>query len=66
MKLSIRITQHEDGHYTAECPMLPGCTSRAPTPQQAEEKLDEAIRGYLAAMSNFVPDHVHHEVLICT
>ena len=63
MRLCIRIIQNEQGGYTALCPMLPGCTSRGDSPQQAEDRLDEAIRGYIAAMSNFVPEHLDHEVL---
>ena len=56
MKLSIRIEKRESGGYTAFCPTLPGCVSRGNSKQQAREKLDEAIRGYLAAVSNFVPE----------
>jgi predicted RNase H-like HicB family nuclease len=62
MKLTIRILQNEDGGYTAVCPTLPGCVSQGPTRQQATDRLDEAIRGYIAAVSNFVPEKVDHEV----
>jgi predicted RNase H-like HicB family nuclease len=64
MKLSIRIVQNEQGQYTARCPMLPGCMCHGDTPKQAEERLDEAIRGYIAAMSNFVPEHLDREVVL--
>ncbi len=64
MKLRIRILQDEQGRYRADCPMLPGCMGQGATPQQAEEKLDEAIRGYFAAMSNFVPEHFEREVIV--
>ena len=63
MKLSIRITQNEQGGFIASCPSLPGCTSRGETKDQAKDKLDEAIRGYIAAMSNCVAENVHHELL---
>lgn len=63
MKLCIRIRQNENGEYTALCPSLPGCVSRGQTRDEAAEKLDEAIRGYLAAMSNFVPGRLDHEVM---
>ena len=63
MKLCIRVTHNENGDYTAICPSLPGCVCRGETREQATEKLDEAIRGYIAALSNFVPDRVEHEVL---
>ncbi len=63
MKLCIRISQSESGEYIALCPSLPGCVSRGQTRDEAAGKLDEAIRGYLAAMSNFVPDRLDHEIL---
>ena len=63
MKLCIRIVQTERGDFAALCPSLPGCTSRGNTRKQAEEKLDEAIRGYIAALSNFVPEQLEHEVI---
>ncbi|MHC4563027.1 MAG: hypothetical protein ACYS8X_09675 [Planctomycetota bacterium] len=33
------------------------------TPEQAKERLDEAIRGYLAAVGNFCPAHLVEEVV---
>lgn len=63
MKLSIRIVADEHGGFMAVCPSLPGCISRGPTRREAQERLDEAIRGYIAAVNNFVPEHLDHEVL---
>jgi len=63
MKLCIQIGQDEQGGYTAVCPSLPGCISRGGTREEAQTKLDEAIRGYIAAIGNFVPEHLDHEVL---
>ena len=63
MKLFIRIVRDENGEYLGICPSLPGCVSRAQTRQQAQRKLDEAIRGYIAAVSNFVPESLEHEVV---
>jgi predicted RNase H-like HicB family nuclease len=37
--------------------------SRGRTREEAKEKLDEAIRGYIAAVGNFVPERVIHEVM---
>ena len=62
MKLCIQIFEDCDG-YRAVCPSLPGCCSRGQSPHEAAEKLDEAIRGYLAAVGNFVPERVDHEVV---
>ena len=61
MKLTVRIFDDEGGGYTAVCPSLPGCCSHGGTKEEAKEKLDEAIRGYIAAVSNFVPETVIQE-----
>lgn len=63
MKLRIIITPDSNGQYVATCPSLPGCKSRGPTREEAAHRLDEAICGYLAAVSDFVPDQVVHEVV---
>ena len=63
MKLSIRIISNDQGGFTAVCPTLPGCMSRGRTRQDAREKLDEAIRGYFAAVNNFVPEHLPPEII---
>jgi predicted RNase H-like HicB family nuclease len=63
MKLCIRITVDSEGTYTAVCPSLPGCSCRGRTREEAKERLDEAIRGYIAAVSNFVPENLQHEVV---
>ncbi|MDY6913042.1 MAG: type II toxin-antitoxin system HicB family antitoxin [Planctomycetota bacterium] len=64
MKVCVRILQDSRGGYTARCPSLPGCISHGQTRAEACEKLDEAIRGYIAAVSNFVPERlVVNEVL---
>ncbi len=52
MKLCIRIMKNEKGDYTAVCSSLPGCVTTGRTREEAREKLDEAIRGYIAAISN--------------
>ncbi len=56
MKLSIRIVANGQGGFTAFCPTLPGCRSKGDSKHQAKERLDDAVRGYLAAMGNFVPE----------
>ena len=63
MKLCVRVVRNDVGGYTAQCPSLPGCTVHATTKQEACERLDEAIRGYIAAVNNFVPEHLDHEVV---
>jgi len=61
MKLRIKIVRNEAGEYMASYPSLPGCVSRGRTAKQAAERLAESIRGYIAALSNFVPDRVEYE-----
>jgi len=46
----------------ADCPSLPGCKIRGQTRDEAQNKIREAVLGYIAAVSNFVPDTVVHEV----
>lgn len=58
MKVCIRVTRNEEGTFTAICPSLPGCISRGQTSKEARAKLDEAIRGYIAALGNFVPENL--------
>lgn len=63
MKVCIKIFQTETGRFTAVCPELPGCISRGQTREEARDRMDEAIRGYMAAMNNFVPEHLDKEVV---
>ena len=63
MKLSVRIITDDSGGYRAICPTLPGCMSKGNTRQEARDKLDEAIRGYFAAINNFVPENLPPEVV---
>jgi predicted RNase H-like HicB family nuclease len=41
----------EDGYWIAECPSLPGCISQGKTREEAIANIKEAIRGYVAALS---------------
>ena len=56
MKLSIKIISNHRGGYTGICPSLPGCVGCGKTGVEARQALNEAIRGYMAAMNNFVPE----------
>ncbi len=64
MKLCIRISRSERGGYIASCPSLPGCVTRGQTREQARESMNEAIRGYLASISDFVPEKITDEVIV--
>jgi len=63
MKLCVRIVQDKRGGFVALCPSLPGCVSRGGTAEDARKRLDDAIRGYLAAVGNFVPENLVEEVV---
>jgi predicted RNase H-like HicB family nuclease len=58
MTLHIRIRTCENGGFTAACPSLPGCSTRAQTKEEARRKLSEAMVGYLASVGNTIPDHL--------
>ena len=64
MKLSIRIIQSPQGGFVASCPSLPGCRCFGDTRQQAQERLNEAIRGYIAAVGNFVPEQLDRQMVV--
>lgn len=63
MRLCVRIVQDEHGQFTATCPSLPGCTTHGESREDAYEKLTEAIRGYMAAVNNFIPEELTQEVV---
>ncbi len=60
MKLIVKIVACHRGGYIATCPSLPGCRTHGQTKEEAQRRLDEAFRGYIAAMSNFVPENLEH------
>lgn len=62
VKLCIHISRDKKGCYIASCPALPGCQSHGDTPKQATERLTENIRGYIAALCDFVPEHLDCEI----
>lgn len=63
MKLTIQILTNEQGSYTAVCPSLPGCRSIGSTREEAQERLNEAILGYIASVNNFVPENLSPELI---
>ena len=63
MKLAVRVVISERGGYMATCPSLPGCMTWGNTREEARKKLDEAIRGYIAAVSNRVLEDIASEVV---
>lgn len=58
MKFSVQILVNPKGGFTAVCLSLPGCAARADTRELAKKKLEDAVKGYLAAVGNFVPENL--------
>jgi predicted RNase H-like HicB family nuclease len=63
MKMCVHITSDGQGGYTALCPDLPGCSTRAKTREQVRDQIRKAIIGYLASLGNFVPENLEPELL---
>lgn len=63
MKICIKIAANEHGGYTAICPSLPGCTTRGETREEAQDRLSEVICGYIASVSDFVPENVNAQLV---
>jgi predicted RNase H-like HicB family nuclease len=56
----------EDAYWVAECPSLPGCISQGKTKEEALTNIKEAIKGYIAALTE---DHLpvpeeHFETIV--
>jgi len=66
MKYRIRIEQDEDGFYTVECPLLPGCISQGKTRKEAIDNIHDAIKGYLESLKQHdepVPPPIDEEII---
>lgn len=55
MKLVMKITRESADRYRAACPSLPGCVVFGTDPQEAQEKLAQAARSYLASLDAEMP-----------
>jgi len=64
MKLNLRISQCPDSSYAAWCPALPGCAVRAATKEQAEERIKEAVTGYLSSLDAALPRELGRKLRI--
>ena len=63
----VLVYRGEDQYWVAECPSLPGCISQGLTREEALRNIQEAIRGYVAALEEDglpVPeDHLDAQVV---
>ena len=55
MKYKVLLQQSEEG-FSVSCPGLPGCWSQGSTEQEALENIQDAIREYLEAIQESLPD----------
>ncbi|MCE5278235.1 MAG: hypothetical protein ABFD92_12760 [Planctomycetaceae bacterium] len=63
MQLVVKTIRLQDGEYQAICPCLPYCVSRGRTHDEVISKHRETVRGYMAALTNFVPDRLEFSVV---
>ncbi len=54
MKLAVKIIRQVDS-YEAWCPALPGCRVTAASKEQACERIQTAVQGYLASLDVALP-----------
>lgn len=64
MKVCVHIVKSARGDYVATCPSLPGCMTRGQTHDEARQVMSEAIRGYLASVSDFVSETIIEETIV--
>jgi len=61
MKYKIALYKSDEG-YSVSCPGLPGCWSQGDTEEEAINNIQDAIKEYLAAVDELVPDAEMREV----
>jgi len=61
MKYKVVLQESDEG-YSVSCPGLPGCWSQGKTEQEAIDNIKDAIREYLAAVSESVQKQEVREV----
>jgi antitoxin HicB len=50
MRYRVYLQEDEDGIFTAEVPVLPGCISQGSTKEEAILNIKDAIHGYLSSL----------------
>jgi len=63
MKYKIALYKSDEG-YSVSCPGLPGCWSQGETEEEAITNIQDAIKEYLAAVDELLPDAEMREVEI--
>ena len=63
MNYKVLLHESEEG-FSVFCPGLPGCWSQGRTEEEALENIQDAIRGYLAAVGDLVKGQDVREVQV--
>jgi predicted RNase H-like HicB family nuclease len=66
MKFRVLLEQDEDGVFTTEVPLLPGCISQGRTRDEALQNAREAIAGYVESLrvhGDPIPPSIAEEVV---
>ncbi len=61
MKYKVVLQRSEEG-YSVSCPGLPGCWSQGQTEEEAIENIRDAIREYLEAVRDTLPEAEVREI----
>ncbi len=61
MKYKVVLQRSEEG-YSVSCPGLPGCLSQGQTEEEAIENIRDAIREYLEAVRDTLPEAEVREI----
>ena len=62
MQLVVRTIRAANGSYVATCPSLPNCVSCGKTREEVLAKHRDTVRGYVAAVTNFVPESLEFNI----
>lgn len=63
MRIAIIIGSTSRGACRATCPALPGCAAFGASREEAIQRMQAAIRGYLASLDASVPGEIELHVL---
>ena len=65
MRLVVKIVCEGNGIFRAWCPCLPGCTVRAISSTEAQEKIEAAIRSYMMSLNAVLPTELRSHLQMC-
>jgi predicted RNase H-like HicB family nuclease len=63
MRIFVSVMQESEDRWKAWVPELPGCAARGTSQQEVSERIERAIRSYLASWDVPVPTDLQQEVV---